>query len=84
MEEKPVELYTWSYCPYCQRAKALLDEKNIPYTEHVMDDREEELNELRAKTGQRSVPQIFIKGKFIGGCDNLYELEEKGELDSLI
>ena len=78
-----VKLYTWSYCPFCQNAKKLLEEKHIEYEEVVLDNREEELQELRQKTNQRTVPQIFVNGTFIGGYSELVEFFESGEFDKL-
>ena len=79
-------IYTLTTCPYCIRAKALLDKKNIIYQEiEVSKYTKEQREELRKKANdQKTVPQIFINGKHIGGCDNLYQLEEKGELDKLL
>lgn len=79
-----VTIYTWSFCPFCHKAKALLEEIGVEYDEHVLDDKKEELDELREKTGQRTVPQIFIGNKFIGGSSELEELNESGQLDSLL
>ena len=80
-----VEIYTTKVCPYCVKAKNLLNAKDVDYVEHDMtgdDDAREAL--LKRSNGMRTVPQIFINGQHIGGCDNLYELEEKGELDKLL
>ena len=80
-----VEIYTTKVCPYCVKAKNLLKAKDVDYVEHDMtgdDDAREAL--LKRSNGMRTVPQIFINGQHIGGCDNLYELEEKGELDKLL
>jgi glutaredoxin 3 len=79
-----VQIYTWSNCPYCVRAKALLERKGIPYTEINLDGQEDELNALRARTGWQTVPQIFIGEKLIGGYTDLAELDAKGELDNLL
>lgn len=80
-----VEIYTTKICPYCVRAKALLDAKDVDYTEHDLTSDEEGRVALVAKSGgRRTVPQIFIGGKPIGGCDDLYLLEEQGKLDALL
>lgn len=80
-----VEIYTWSRCPFCIRAKALLDRKGVEYTEHCIDGDEEAREEMSKRAnGGRSLPQIFIEGKHIGGSDDLYDLEDSGELDSLL
>ena len=77
-------IYTTTYCPYCTRAKALLDKKRVKYTEINVIDDEEKRKEMIEKSGRTTVPQIFINGKHIGGYDDLYALEEKGELDALL
>lgn len=79
-----VYVYTGSNCPYCARAKSLLERKGIPYTEVNLDGREEELNALRARTGWRTIPQIFIGDKMIGGYEDLANLESKGDLDRMV
>lgn len=80
-----VEIYTTTVCPYCVKAKRLLDAKDVDYIEHNLTGKDAEREELVKKSGgMRTVPQIFINGRHIGGCDNLYELEEKGELDKLL
>lgn len=80
-----VEIYTTTVCPYCVKAKRLLDAKDVDYIEHNLTGKDTEREELVKKSGgMRTVPQIFINGRHIGGCDNLYELEEKGELDKLL
>jgi glutaredoxin 3 len=82
---KRVTIYTTTICPYCVKAKILLDQKKAHYTEINV----ESNDELRAKMtekagGRRTVPQIFIEELHIGGCDDLYALEAKGELDGLL
>lgn len=80
-----VEIYTTKVCPYCVKAKTLLNAKGVDFIEHDMtgDDAAREAL-LQKSNGMRTVPQIFIGGQHIGGCDNLYELEQKGELDKLL
>lgn len=80
-----VEIYTWSTCPFCLRAKALLAKKGVAFTEYCIDGDEEAREKMaeRAK-GRRSLPQIFINDQPIGGCDELYSLESEGELDTLL
>lgn len=80
-----VEIYTTKVCPYCVKAKMLLDRKGAPYTEIDVsgDGAAREALVARAE-GRRTVPQIFIDGRGIGGCDDLYALEAKGELDGLL
>lgn len=74
-------LYSWTYCPFCVRAVEILERNGIPYTEHVMDGEREALNEIKRQYGHPTVPIILLDGEFIGGCDELQELERRGRLD---
>jgi len=71
---KEVHIYTWTFCPFCIRAKRLLDKEAIPYKEIVIDGDQAALSALKTKTGSGSVPQIFVGEDFIGGCDELHAL----------
>ena len=80
-----VEIYTKGYCPYCTRAKALLDGKGHSYTEFKVDEQPELRDQMIERAnGGYTVPQIFIDGQHIGGCDDMMALEHKKELDSLL
>ncbi|MDB9525542.1 glutaredoxin 3 [Oscillatoria sp. CS-180] len=80
-----VEVYTWSTCPFCIRAKALLQKKAIAYTEYCIDGDEEAREQMTQRAGgRRSLPQIFIDDSHVGGCDDLYALEQQGQLDELL
>ena len=80
-----VEIYTWSTCPFCIRAKALLKQKNVQYQEYVIDGDESARSVMSQRAnGRRSVPQIFIENQHIGGCDDLYALDRSGKLDALL
>ena len=81
-----VEIYTWTTCPFCRRAKQLLDRKQIEYTEYVIDGNEQARDAMmeRGSDGKRSVPQIFINDVHVGGSDALYQLEAEGKLDTLL
>ena len=82
---KKVEIYTWQYCPFCIRAKSLLNKKNIEFIEYKIDGDESAREKMSQRAnGKRSLPQIFIDNNSIGGCDDLYTLEEDNKLDSLI
>lgn len=81
---KSVIIYTKNYCPYCKRAVALLKSKEIPFQEIDVTYDNQKFNEVMKQTGWDTVPQIFIEGSFIGGCDDLHALERKGELDQLL
>ncbi len=86
MQQKAkVEIYTWDHCPYCQRAIKLLDSKGVQYTRYRIDGDESARDKMAGRTGgKKSVPQVFINDKHIGGCDDTHALDAKGELDSLI
>jgi glutaredoxin 3 len=79
-----VEIYTWSRCPFCIRAKALLDKKGVNYTEYCIDGDEAARDAMAQRAGRRSLPQIFIDNQHIGGCDDIQALEHEGSLDSLL
>ncbi len=80
-----VEIYTWSACPFCIRAKQLLNRKSVQFTEYVIDGDEAARQAMAQRAnGRRSVPQIFINNQHIGGCDDLYALEAQGKLDALL
>ncbi len=80
-----VEIYTWQYCPFCIRAKALLEKKGISYIEHSIDGNEQARQEMAIRAeGRTTVPQIFINNKGIGGCDELHSLEQRQELDGML
>lgn len=82
---KKIEIYTTDYCSYCVKAKALLDRKNLSFEEiDVTGNDEARITLLQRANGVRTVPQIFIDGKHIGGCDDLYQLEGTGELDQIL
>lgn len=80
-----VEIYTADYCPYCHRAKALLRRKNVAFTEYDVTADQKGRAEMAERAGGRTtVPQIFINGKPVGGCDDLHMLEDDGKLDALL
>ncbi|WP_419148538.1 glutaredoxin 3 [Pseudoalteromonas 'SMAR'] len=80
-----VVLYTKDYCPFCHRAKALLDAKGVTYTEYDIGVKPELRDEMIAKAnGSHTVPQIFIAEQHIGGCDDMMALEAQGKLDPLL
>lgn len=80
-----VEIYTTKTCPYCVRAKNLLNAKDVDFVEHDVTGDDAARDALVKKSnGMRTVPQIFINGQHVGGYDNLAALEEKGELDKLL
>ncbi|MBV1796432.1 glutaredoxin 3 [Siccirubricoccus sp. G192] len=80
-----VEIYTTPFCPYCERAKALLTRKGVPFEEHDAPHGSQARRDAVERSGGRgTVPQIFIDGQAIGGSDELAALERAGELDPLL
>ncbi|WP_306465766.1 MULTISPECIES: glutaredoxin 3 [Spirulina sp. CCY15215] len=80
-----VEIYTWQTCPFCIRAKLLLWWKGVKFKEYKIDGDNAARDKMAERAnGGRSVPQIFINDRHIGGCDDLYQLDGKKELDSLL
>ncbi|SNY57398.1 glutaredoxin 3 [Arsukibacterium tuosuense] len=80
-----VIMYTKAYCPYCVRAKALLDQKQVAYQEVKIDEQPERRAEMIEKANGRStVPQIFIGTTHIGGCDEMFALNAADKLDPLL
>jgi glutaredoxin 3 len=79
-----VTIFTSNFCPYCVRAKRLLDHKGIPYKEVDVGNDDELRDRMVAESGRRTVPQIFIDGSPIGGFEELQALEDRGELDALL
>ena len=80
-----VEVYSTTYCPYCVRAKQLLDAKDVEFTEiDVTGDDDARIALVEKSGGRKTVPQIFIDGQSIGGYDDLRALEESGKLDSML
>ena len=80
-----VEIYTWQYCPFCIRAKSLLKKKNVNFTEYKIDGDEDARALMTERAdGRGTLPQIFIDNEGIGGCDDLYTLENENKLDALL
>jgi len=80
-----VELYVKTTCPYCLRARQLLDEKGVAHEDYIVDMGGPKKDEMvQRANGRSTVPQIFIDGKHIGGCDDLVALERQGKLDELL
>ncbi|HEX9472897.1 MAG TPA: glutaredoxin 3 [Steroidobacteraceae bacterium] len=79
-----VEMYTTSWCPYCTRAKRLLERKGAGYEEISIEEHPERRAEMIQRSGRRTVPQIFIDGHHIGGSDELAALDEAGGLERLL
>jgi glutaredoxin 3 len=84
MTQPTVTVYTSGWCPYCERAKGLLQQKNVVFGEINVEDDGKFREEMIARSNRRTVPQIFIGDRHVGGCDDLFELDRSGELDRLI
>lgn len=80
-----LEIYTKATCGFCSRAKKLLEMKKVDFEEHPVDGGGPKKDEMVARAGGRmTVPQIFIGGKHVGGCDDLMALERDGKLDEML
>lgn len=79
-----VVIYSSDYCPYCMRAKQLLNNKGVAFNELKVDGQPALRAEMVRKAGRTSVPQIWIGSTHVGGCDDLYALERAGKLDALL
>lgn len=85
MNKTNVEIYTWQTCPFCIWAKMLLWWKGVNFNEYKIDGDEAARNKMAERAnGKRTVPQIFINNQHIGGCDDIYALNRKGGLDTLL
>ena len=82
---KKIKIYTTPYCPFCIRAKKLLNSKNVLLEEIDLSEKPEKFEEMvSTSNGARTVPQIFINETHIGDCDFIHELDNKGELDKIL
>ena len=80
-----VLMYSTTWCPYCERARALLQRKSVEYREIKLDDEPDQREVmLERSNGRRTVPQVFIGERHVGGFDELYALDRSGELDRLL
>ena len=84
MAKPKIEMYTKAFCPFCIRAKQLLKSKNAEFIDiPAAMDRNKRV-EMNKRSGRNTFPQIFIDGKHIGGCDDIFALERAGKLDPLL
>ncbi|MCE2928221.1 MAG: glutaredoxin 3 [Candidatus Caenarcaniphilales bacterium] len=85
-QKTKIEIYTWDHCPFCKKALALLNSKNLEYKQIKLDGDEaaRDLMSQKTKGNRKSVPQIFIDNVSMGGCDDLHALAGSGELDKLV
>jgi glutaredoxin 3 len=80
-----ITVYSGPFCPYCTKAKALLDKKNVSYEDFNVKEDSAKFDEMLSRSnGRKTIPQIFINGQHIGGCDDLYALDAAGKLDALL
>lgn len=81
---KETLIYTTAICPFCVRAKMLLDHKGVQYTEIDVNRQAGSRQEMMARAQRHTVPQIFVGDTHVGGCDDLFALEHQGKLDALL
>lgn len=79
-----VEIYSTSWCPFCVRAMGLLRQKNVSFINIDVEENPEKRVEMRERAGRNTVPQIWINDYHVGGCDELFALQARGELDKLL
>ena len=84
MAAPKVQIYLTGWCPYCNRARGLLESKGAEFEEIDIEARPEARAEMTSRSGRRTVPQIFIGATHVGGCDDLYALDAAGRLDPLL
>jgi len=84
MAEPRIVVYSTDWCPFCTRARGLLERKGAKFEVIDIDERPEARAEMMARSGRRTVPQIFIGDTHVGGCDDLYALDAAGGLDPLL
>ncbi|SDY29148.1 glutaredoxin 3 [Tindallia californiensis] len=80
---KKVKLYSWTFCPFCVRAKEVLVQNGIEFEEIVIENDQAEMQRLTKITGSDTVPQIFVEDEFIGGCDELLQIEREGKVEDI-
>lgn len=79
-----VTMYSTRFCPYCVRARQLLDAKGVDYTDIAVDEQPQLRREMMERSGRRTVPQIWIGDEHVGGFDDLWSLERQGRLDDML
>jgi glutaredoxin 3 len=84
MATPAVTMYVTGWCPYCARARKLLETKGVAFESIDVEAEPEKRAEMQTRSGRRTVPQIFIGEQHVGGCDDLHELDAAGKLDSLL
>lgn len=84
MNTPQVTMYATGWCPYCARARALLERKGVQWTEIDVEAAPASRAEMMTRSGRRTVPQIFVGERHVGGSDDLHDLERNGMLDALL
>ncbi len=84
MSHARVLMYATGWCPYCARARQLLMRKGVAFEEIDVDARPQARAEMQLRSRRHTVPQIFVGETHVGGCDDLYELDARGDLDKLL
>lgn len=79
---KEVVMYIKTWCPYCKKVKALFDSKQVAYQAVDVEEETQIFENIKAQTGKKTVPQVFIDSEFVGGCDDVHALNDTGELDA--
>ena len=83
-QSQPIVMYTTKFCPYCIRARGLLESKGWDYQDISVDADQGLRSEMRKKSGQHTVPQIWIGEQHVGGCDELFRLEGGNQLEAMV
>lgn len=81
---KDVKIYIKTFCPYSRKAMDLLQSKGIEFTIIDALENEQEFEHIKQQTGSKTVPQVFIDGQFVGGCDDIHALDVKNQLDEML
>lgn len=81
---KPVKIYTKDFCPYCHRVKEFFEKKGVAFEEVDVTRDPDTFEKVKEETGSKTVPQVFIDGKFHGGCDDILALDAAGKLATLL
>ena len=84
MSQSAIVMYSTRFCPYCMRARSLLDRKGWAFEDIAVDGKPELRAEMMQKSGRHTVPQIWIGDQHVGGCDELVQLEMAGKLDEMV
>ena len=79
-----IEVFTQAWCPYCSRVVALLQKKGVAFQETEAPHGSKQRQDAMAKSGRSTMPQVFIGGRFVGGCDDVVALDRAGKLDPLL